>query len=228
MAYNFLSLTNDVCDKFNEVRLTSLTFPDAVGFYGDAKNAVNQALHRINFDEFAWPFNHEKVTIPTVADQIEYDYPADAKALAFDTFRLKGDTSLNVRTKKLRVMDYEEYLEQFGDAEFSPSDYSGTPEYVYRGRNLKFGIHPPANGVYDIVYEYYKLPPDLDLHDDVPTVPSQFRHVIYEGALYHAYMFRGDTEAAAVSDKIFTDLVNDMRKIYINRYEYVRSPVINF
>jgi hypothetical protein len=39
-------------------------------------------------------------------------------------------------------------------------------------------------------------------------------------------MFRGDTEAAAMSEKEFTDLIGDMRKIYINRYEYVRSSVI--
>jgi hypothetical protein len=226
LAYDFLGLVNDVNDKFNEVRLTNLNFATATGYYADAKNAVNQALYRINFDEFEWPFNHVKVTLPTVVDQVEYNYPTDAKSVAFDTFRLKGNTALNVRTQKLFTIDYEDYLEKYGDAEFNPTNYSNPPELVYRGRNLKFGFHPPPDAVYDVVYEYYKLPPDLDLYTDVPTVPSQFKHVVYEGALYHAYMFRGDTESAAISEKIFKDLVKDMRKIYINRYEYVRSSVV--
>jgi len=60
VAYQFLSLVNDVCDKFNEVRLTDLNFAtNNSGYYADVKNAVNQAIHRINFDEFEYPFSTE-------------------------------------------------------------------------------------------------------------------------------------------------------------------------
>jgi hypothetical protein len=64
------------------------------------------------------------------------------------------------------------------------------------------------------------------LWDAVPTIPEEFRDVIYEGSLYHAYMFRGDIEAAALSDRNFKDLIKEMRKVYINRTEYVRSSQI--
>lgn len=226
MAYDFLGLVNEVNDKFNEVNLTSANFASSVGYYADVKKAVNQALHRINFDEFEWPFNWVKSTTTLVVDQLEYDYPANAKTLALDTFRIKGDTTLNVETRKLKVLDYEEFLERFADAEFNPSDHSGIPEYVCRTRSLKFGLYPVPDKAYELVYEYYELPTDLTNWDDVPSVPEPFRHVIYEGALYHAYMFRGGTEEASVSNALFESLVDNMRKIYINRTEYVRSSVI--
>ncbi len=75
-------------------------------------------------------------------------------------------------------------------------------------------------------YEYYRLPVDLVNWNDVPTIPEQFRWVILEGAMYHAYMFRGGIEEASVSNQLFQDGIKDMRKIYINRYEYARSTVI--
>lgn len=226
MAYNFLGLVNKVNDKFNEVHLTESNFASAIGWYADAKNAVNSALHTINFQEFEWPFNHNKPTLVLTENQIEYDYPVDTKKLALDTFRIKRNTTLNTDTKKLKVLDYEEYLEKYGDAEFAPEDYADVPEYVYRGRNLKFGLYPPPNGAYELVYEYYSLPPELEDWDDVPTVPESFQHVIYEGALYHSYMFRGALEEAAISEKKFKDLINDMTSVFMNRYEYVRSSVI--
>ncbi len=227
MAYNYLGLVNDVCDKFNEVRLTDLTFPTSnSGYYADVKNAVNQAIHRINFEKFEWPFNHVKTTLPLVVNQVEYDYPVTAKHVAFDTFRIKGEDTYNNETTPLEVLDYEEWLKTYGDAEFNPEDYASIPKYVYRGRNLKFGLHPPPDQTYNLVYEYYNLPTDLVLWSDVPSVPEPFRHVIYEGALYHAYLFRGDTEAAALSLQSFEDLIKAMRTIYINRTEYVRTHVV--
>ena len=77
-----------------------------------------------------------------------------------------------------------------------------------------------------MLYEYYRLPVDLTNWDDVPTVPEQFRWVILEGAMYHAYMFRGGIEEASVSNQLFQAGLKDMRKIYINRSEYARSTVI--
>jgi hypothetical protein len=226
LAYNFLGLVNDVGNKFNEVDLTSANFAAASGYYADAKKAVNSAINRINFNQYEWPFNHMKVTLPLVINQIEYDYETSCNTVVMDSFRIKGDDLLNVNTRKLEILDYEEFLDKFADAEFRPENYQGVPEYVYRGRNLKFGVYPPPNDLYSVVYECYKRPVALELWDAVPTVPEEFRDVIYEGSLYHAYMFRGDIEAAALSDRNFKDLIKEMRKVYINRTEYVRSSQI--
>ena len=60
MANSFLTYTNDVLAKLNEVQLTSTDFSDARGIQIQAKNAVNQAIRYINQREFNWPFNAEQ------------------------------------------------------------------------------------------------------------------------------------------------------------------------
>ncbi len=226
MAFNYLELVNDVNRRLNEVPLTSSTFASAGGYYADAKGYINASINRINREEFEWPFNHVTQTQTLVVDQSKYAYPSDAKSVAFETFRLKGDDTLNVDSRRLRIMDYEEYINLYPDYEFNPTDYQDSPRMVVRNRDLSYTIVPPPDQTYQVRYEYYRLPVDLVNWNDVPTIPEQFRWVILEGAMYHAYMFRGGIEEASVSNQLFQDGIKDMRKIYINRYEYARSTVI--
>jgi hypothetical protein len=223
---NFLDLVNDVCRRLNEVPLTSANFSAATGQYADIKGYVNGAINRINREEFEWPFNHQTYTQTLTANQTSYAYQSDAKSVAFDTFRLKASTSLNVSSKRLRVMDYEEYLDKYTDYEFTPEDYADAPTHVIRNRSLSFTITPPPDQAYEVLYEYYKLPSDLSDWDDETTVPLFYKWVILEGALFPAYMFRGGLEEASLSNQLFQAGIKDMRKIYINRTEYVRSSVI--
>lgn len=226
MAYNYLELVNDVNRRLNEVPLTSSNFASATGYYSDVKGYVNSALNRVNREQFEWPFNHDTHTQTLIINQSRYAYQSDAKSVAFDTFRLKGSDTLNVSSKRLRIMDYEQYLNENPDQEFNPSDHADAPEYIIRNRDLSFTVSPPPDKAYEVVYEYYRLPIDLTNWDDVPTVPEQFRWVILEGAMYHAYMFRGAIEEAAVSNQLFQAGLKDMRTLYINRTEYARSTVI--
>ena len=46
MANSFLSYTNDVLVKLNEVKLTSTDFTDDRGIQTQAKYAVNQAIYK--------------------------------------------------------------------------------------------------------------------------------------------------------------------------------------
>lgn len=224
--YNYLELVNDVNKRLNEVPLTSSNFASAGGYYADVKGYVNASLNRINREEFEWPFNHVTYTQTLVPDQLKYNYQADAKSVAFDTFRLKGSDTLNVNSRRLRIMDYEEYLNEYADYEFNPSDYHDSPQFVIRNRSLSYTLAPPPDQAYEVVYEYYRLPVDLQDWDDVPTVPEHFRWVILEGAMYHAYMFRGAVEEASISDKLFESGIKDMRRIYATRAEYARSTVV--
>lgn len=226
MALTFLSLVNDVNNRLNEVPLTSSNFANASGVYADNKNHVNNALNRINREEFEWPFNHVTKTQVLTIEQSDYPYEPDAKSIAFDTFRLRGDSSLNILSRQLPPMDYEEVLHKYTDYEFNPADYSGKPTNVCRNRNMSYKILPPPDGEYTIRYEYYKLPVDMVNWDDVPTIPEHFRWVIVEGAMYFAYLFRGGVEEAAVAENLFEKGIKDMRKIFINRTEYARSTII--
>lgn len=226
MALTFLSLVNDVNLRLNEVPLTSGNFAGASGVYADNKGHINNAINRINREEFEWPFNHTTKTQALVVNQSVYPYEADAKSVAFDTFRLKGDVAYNNLSRQLGTIDYEEVLHNYPDYEFHPETYADAPTHVCRNRNLSFSILPPPNQTYSVLYEYYRLPVDMTDWDAVPTIPEQFRWVIIEGAMYYAYMFRGGLEEASISNDLFKQGLKDMRKIFINRTEYARSTVI--
>ena len=58
-------------------------------------------------------------------------------------------------------------------------------------------------------------------------LPEQFRYILVDGAMHYAYMFRGETQEAALMQQRFEAEIKSMRSLYINRYEYVRSTVIN-
>ena len=58
MALTYLSLTNDVITRMNEVVLTAASFSDARGVQVQCQNAVNESIRYINQKEFGYPFNH--------------------------------------------------------------------------------------------------------------------------------------------------------------------------
>lgn len=227
--YNYLGLVNDVNRRLNEVELKSSNFATATGFYSAAKEAVNSSIRNINFQEYEWPFNHVTAEETLNVGQVRYGYPTDAKTVNMESFRLKRDDSLGLETRKLKILDYEEYLDKYADSEYNISDTSirSIPAFVFRTPALEFGLYPAPDKAYEVVYEYYRLPVDLNLYTDVPTVPEQFRHVIIEGAMYYAYLFRGNTQDAMVSKDLFDVGLKSMRSLYINRYEYLRSTVVS-
>jgi len=224
MAYNFLGLVNDVNRKLNEVELTSVNFDAATGFYSAAKDSVNSAIRFINQSAYEWPFNHVEAEDTLSAGDVRYALPSDVKTVDFDTFRIKRDNALGNDTKKLRIISYEDYLERFVDAEYSAdTTIRGVPDYVFRTPSQQYGVYPPPNAAYTLVYEYYRLPVDLLKYTDVPSLPEQFRSIIIDGAMHYAYFFRGNSQDATIHLQKFEDGIKNMRSIYINRYDYVRD-----
>ena len=61
-------------------------------------------------------------------------------------------------------------------------------------------------------------PADLLLYDDVPTVPEAFKHVIIDGAMYHAYMFRDNAQSAAMAEAKFKEGIKTLRSLLVNEY----------
>ena len=228
MAYDYLGLINDVNRRLNEVELTSSNFATATGEYSMIKDAVNSAIRYINQHEYEWPFNHVEAEETLTAGTIRYAYPSDAKTLDMDSFRIKRNTTFNNSTKRLRLISYEEYLDKYVDYEYDTDTSIRTlPEYVFRTPNQEFGLVAPPDNAYELVYEYYRLPVDLINATDVPSVPEQFRYMITNGAMHFAYMFRGEGQEAAMIQQRFDDEIKQLRSLYINRYDYLRSTVIN-
>lgn len=228
MAYNYLGLVNDVNGRLNEVLLTAGNFADAKGFYAQAKEAVNSSIQDINQQQFEWPFNYVEQEETLTAGVTRYGFPSDARTVDIDTFRIKADPTLNASTERLKVLNYEEYLDRYVDQEYTDdTSLRSAPQFVFRSPGLEYGVVPAPDQAYTIIYEYYRTNVPLINYDDVPAIPEIYRHVIVEGAMYHAYMFRSNEQAAVIAKQKFDQGVKSMRTILINRYEYVRSSAIN-
>ena len=229
MAYDYLALVNEVQRRLNEVELTTATFATARGAHAQSKDAVNAAVRHINQEEFEWPWNHVEQEETLTAGIVRYSFPYDSKTVDMSSFRIKRDNALGVDTRKLKVLNYEEYLDKYVDSEYNSStEHRQVPRYVVRTPSREFIVYPSPDQAYEIVYEYYTSTYDLQNSTDVPTIPEQYRHVIVDGAMYYAYMFRGNEQAANMAQAKFSDGVKYMRSLNINRTEYIRDTRVHY
>ena len=226
MAYDYIGLVNDVNRRLNEVELTTTNFGTATGEYSMIKDAVNASIRYINQHEYEWPFNHVTADETMTAGVVRYAFPADAKTIDFDSFRIKRNATLGNDTKRLGILSYEEYLSKHVDIEYNTSANRAMPDFVFRTPNQEFGFVKNPDKAYEYAYEYYRLPVDLINTTDVPTVPEQFRYIIVNGAMHFAYMFRGETQESQVTQQRFMEEIKSMRSLYVNRYDYLRSTAI--
>lgn len=225
MAYNYLGLVNDVALRLNETQLTSLNFNSATGFYPTIKEAINSSIRHINQAHFFWPYNHNTEEVELEAGVSRYSLAYNAKYVDFGSFRLKRDEDLNVtRGRRLRQLTYSEYLDTYIDQEYEDDATKGSePRNVVRTPDEKFIVVPMPNQAYEIEYEYYMEPVDLVSETDIPTIPDRFRHVVVDGAMYYAYMFRDNMEMANLSQSKFEDGIKNMRTLLVNENIYFRS-----
>lgn len=227
MAYNYLGLTNEVNRRLNEVELTSSNFATATGFYAHIKDAVNASIRDINHTHYEWPFNHilaqETLTVGTT----RYAFPTDASTVDFDSFRIRENATLSNATVRLTVITYDDYLQRFVNQEYSAdSSKRNVPSYIFQAPSLEWGVVPAPNQAYEIDYEYYRIPVDLVSSTDVPSIPERFKQVILDGAMYHAYMFRSNEQAASLAKSKFDEGIKKMRILLINRYVYMQSTAL--
>lgn len=229
MAYDYISLVNDINRRLNEVELTSSNFSTATGYYSFAKDAINAAIRHINQEEYEWPWNHVEETEVLVAGEVRYSMPYDAKTVNMNTFRIKRNSTLNVETVKLKNMTYEEYLDKYADSEYnSNASNRGVPTHVVRTPSRELIFYPAPDKAYEVVYEYYALAYDLESATDVPNLPEQYRYVIVDGSMYYVYQFRGDTQTAQLSLNRFEQGIKQLRSLHINRTDYLRDTRVHY
>jgi len=112
MALTFLSLTNDVITRMNEVSLTSSDFANARGVQVQCKNAVNEAIRYINQREFGYSFNHATNSSTLTAGVARYSLPTSTKSVDYSTARIKKDTDVNASGNNLKTLNYNEYIQK--------------------------------------------------------------------------------------------------------------------
>ena len=113
MAETFLTHTNRVIARLNEVALTSSNFTSSRGIQTQCKNAVNEATRYINQKEFQYPFNHSTKTQTLTAGTVKYSIPTDAKTVDYNTFRLVKDSDLGTSGGRLRILNYNDYVNAY-------------------------------------------------------------------------------------------------------------------
>ena len=112
MALTFLTLSNSVITRMNEVELTSSNFTSSRGVQTQCKNAVNESIRYINQREFGYSFNHESNSSTLVAGQTRYTVPTSTKSIDYSTARIKKDSDLNAAGNNLVTLNYNEYIEK--------------------------------------------------------------------------------------------------------------------
>jgi hypothetical protein len=227
MAYNFLSLTNEICSRLNETRLTSANFAEAKNFYNTVKESVNASLRDINHQQYNYPFNHNSTEIILDIGSARYPIPQNAKLVDFDTIRILRDDALSVSSAVLTQITYNTYIKNHLDAELNTSDVGGIPRFVARTQTNDFVIAPKPDREYTLEMEYFVFPADLALYDDVPTVPEMFKHIIIDGAMYHCYMFRDNAQSAAMAKQKFDEGLKAMRSLVANDYVNVTDTRVS-
>ena len=113
MSGTFLTLTNKVLARLNEVQLTSSSFATARGIQVQAQNAVNEAVRYINQREFQYPFNHSTKTETLVPGTVRYSIPTDAKTVDYNTFRLSKNSTLGATGGRLYILNYNDYINSY-------------------------------------------------------------------------------------------------------------------
>ena len=226
MAYNYLELVNDINHRLNEVTLSSSDFLGATGYYSHAKDSVNASIRHINQEDYYWPWNHIENTEVLSENTARYSIPYDAKTIDLNTFRIKPSATFGNKTVKLKVLDYEEYLDKHIDNEYN--SVSSIPTHIVRTPSRELIFYPKPDKEYEVIYEYYTTAYDLEKPLDVPNLPEQYRYVIIDGAMYYAYQFRGDLQAAQLALQKFEQGIKQLRSLHINRTEYLRDTRVYY
>jgi hypothetical protein len=106
----FLSLTNSVLARLNEVQLTSSNFSNARGIQVQAQNAVNESIRYINQREFQYPFNHTTKSQTLSPGIVRYSIPTDAKHVDYNTARIVKNSTLGASGANLSILQYNDYI----------------------------------------------------------------------------------------------------------------------
>ena len=293
----FLSLTNSVLARLNEVQLTSSNFSNARGIQVQAQNAVNESIRYINQREFQYPFNHTTKTQTLSPGIVRYSIPTDAKHVDYNTARIVKNSTIGSSGANLSIMQYNEYINNESvtqedeivtttlaealDASETEIDltsstgfdstgkifieneeitYTGistntltgctrgansttaathdngtsvaqfdngaVPRYIVRTLDNNFLLFPFPNRAYTLKYDYFAFPTDLSALTDTTTIPARFDPVIIDGATAFVYQYRGETTQYQLNFSRFEQGIKNMQSLLVNKYEYVRSTVI--
>ena len=223
----FLSLTNELLRRLNEVQIDQADFPNVKNVQALAKDAINSSIRQMLQDAQEWPFTLVTYEQTLTARTNTYDFPADYSKADWETFYIKQLSSENNRPKKLKLITYDQYLSYYRSVE----DLSGVegrtdPDCVYMTQDTKFGVTPIPNAEYVVEYRYWKYPADLIAFDDTAVIPDRFKHVVIDGAMMYMMLFRSNEQSANMHSQKFEDGIKMMRRLVVDQSVNVTSTFV--
>lgn len=234
----FLTLTNLVLGRINEVALNSVTFSSASGPQLVVQTAVNATISDINRRYQQWPFNYGKQTFNTQASTYtngtgniynEYAPAAGVTVIKWSTFGVSRNDIATppIVANTLTEVDYNNWaitVRQL-DLQLSVGQFS-QPKYVIKGDDSNIILSPPPDRVYGIYYDAWSDPIALVNYNDICTIPDKYNYVIVDGALYYGYDFRSDTAAQDRAKSKFDNGVQEMLRELVKPTNGFQSTII--
>ena len=105
-------------------------------------------------------------------------------------------------------------------------DNGAVPRFIVRTLDNNFLLFPFPNRAYTLKFDYFAFPTDLSAQDSTTTIPARFDPVIIDGATAFVYQYRGETTQYQLNFSRFEQGIKNMQSLLVNKYEYVRSTVI--
>ncbi len=223
----FLSLTNELLRRLNEVQIDQADFANVKNVQALAKDSINSSIRQMLQDAQEWPFTLVTYEQTLAAGTNTYSFPADYSKADWDTFYIKQLTSENNTPKKLNLITYDQYLTYYRSVEDLSGETGRTdPDYVYMTQDTKFGVTPVPDASYVVEYRYWKYPADLVAYDDTAVIPDRFKHVVIDGAMMYMMLFRSNEQSATMNSQKFEDGIKMMRRLVVDQSVNVVSTII--
>jgi len=254
MATTYLDLCNQVLRRLNEVEIVEADFASVRGVHALVKDAIKSAVARVNQQTFEWPFNATSHTQELVAGASEYSWPTSFKAVDWNSFQIQESSTLGSSFKSLKFIERDEWYKHHRDADFSAKQelYTqadqtagnipdgknigdvkvapgrGIPDFVFPSHGSGFGVTQSPNAAYEVTFKYYLNYTDIVAASDTTRIPDGFDYVLVDGALYHMYLFKDNTESAQAAYATFDQGLQNLQTVYINNYASITDTRIRF
>lgn len=230
MGSTYLSLTNKLLRKFNEVQISQADFMYVRNIQAAAKDFIQDAIRDINMVKFRWPFNAYEYTTTLVPGQEEYSWPLDFQAVDWNSFQIQKDDTLNVESTTLVKINRDQWYDyRLKDRDYdSHPDGLRLPKWVSESHGNGFMVTPSPNEAFSLKFRYYVEPTELSAYDDTTTIPTRFDNVIIANASRHMALFRGDTEMADRMKQEYDKLLSYMITQLYPQESHAYDTRVNF
>lgn len=217
MGSTYISLTNNLIRRVNEVEIDESTFPSVRGIQAVAKDCIVDSIRGINQQRWQWPFHAVQHTQTLVVGQNEYSWPSDFKSVDWESFQIKKDDAVEQgNNKHLEPLNRADWYTYYRDID-NDNDPNGlrTPDFVFRAHGNGFGVTPTPEKAYTIQFRYFKNPATLVNATDTTTIPEEYNNIIIWGGLYHMNLFRENPDGANLAKSAYDSGIGDMYNILI-------------